>query len=133
MVVGNVITRKHKETENLLSFNIPYTSLPEMIGQMIIADRQSLVVCGTHGKTTCTAMLSWVMTACGKHPGFLIGGIPQNFDFSFRLPLSEKEVFIIEGDEYDSAFFDKVPKFVHYKTSVCDFNFYRNGPYRYLS
>ena len=115
VVVGNVITRKHKEAQDLLSLNIPYTSLPEIIGQMIIADRQSLVVCGTHGKTTCTALLSWVMTGCGKHPGFLIGGIPQNFDFSFRLPLSRKEFFIIEGDEYDSAFFDKVPKFVHYK------------------
>lgn len=115
VVVGNVITQKHKEAQDLLSSGIPYTSLPEIIGQIMIADRQSFVVCGTHGKTTCTALLSWVMTACGQYSGFLIGGIPQNFDFSFKLPLSEKEVFIIEGDEYDSAFFDKVPKFVHYK------------------
>ena len=117
VVVGNVMTRKHKEVQFLLQSDIPYTSLPEMIGESIIADQKSLVVCGTHGKTTCTALLSWVLTSCGKNPGFLIGGIPQNFGFSFRLPTFDpyKGTFVIEGDEYDSAFFDKVPKFIHYK------------------
>ncbi len=117
VVVGNVMTRKHEEVQFLLQSGIPYTSLPEMIGESIIADQKSIVVCGTHGKTTCTALLSWILTSCGKKPGFLIGGIPQNFDVSFHLPTFEPNegIFVIEGDEYDSAFFDKVPKFTHYK------------------
>ena len=117
VVVGNVMTRKHKEVEFLLKSDIPYTSLPEVIGESVIADQKSIVICGTHGKTTCTALLSWVLTSCGKKPGFLIGGIPQNFGFSFRLSTFESRegIFVIEGDEYDSAFFDKVPKFIHYK------------------
>ena len=117
VVVGNVMTRKHEEVQFLLKSDIPYTSLPEMIGESIIADQKSVVICGTHGKTTCTAFLSWVLTSCGKKPGFLVGGIPKNFGFSFQLPTFEghKGIFVIEGDEYDSAFFDKVPKFIHYK------------------
>ena len=117
VIVGNVMTRKHEEVQFLLTSDIPYTSLPEMIGESIIADQKSLVVCGTHGKTTCTALLSWVLTSCGKKPGFLVGGIPQNFGISFRLPTFEgrEGIFVIEGDEYDTAFFDKVPKFIHYK------------------
>ena len=124
VVVGNVMTRKHKEVQFLLASQIPYTSFPEIMGNLLIADKNSIVPCGTHGKTTCTALLSWVLTACGQNPGFLIGGVPKNFDFSFsshfsqtKTPLNalQKLFFIIEGDEYDSAFFAKHPKFIHYK------------------
>ncbi len=113
VIVGNVMTRKHAEVEFLLNSRIPYTSLPEMIGQLLIDQKKSIVPCGTHGKTTCTALLSWILKACDKDPGFLIGGIPQNFEFSFHS--SSEDIFVIEGDEYDTAFFDKVPKFTHYK------------------
>lgn len=113
VIVGNVITRQHEEAQALLQSSIPYTSLPKAIGDFIIQDRNSIVITGTHGKTTTTAMVSWVAECCGKKPGFLIGGLPLNFETSFRLP--EDNWFVIEGDEYDTAFFDKVPKFLHYK------------------
>lgn len=113
VIVGNVITRKHEEAQALLVSDIPYTSLPKAIGEFLIQDRHSVVVAGTHGKTTTTSMTAWMAEACGKKPGFLIGGIAKNFGISFRNP--EADLFVIEGDEYDTAFFDKVPKFIHYK------------------
>jgi len=113
VIVGNVITRKHEEAVALMALDIPYTSLPEAMGQFVIGDRQSFVLTGTHGKTTTTAMLAWVMQCLQLEPGFMIGGIPANFPRSFRAP--QGEVFAIEGDEYDTAFFDKVPKFTHYR------------------
>ena len=113
VIVGNVITRKHEEAVALLASDIPYTSLPEAMGQFVIDHRQSFVMTGTHGKTTTTAMLAWVTEQLGLEPGFLIGGIPCNFPRSFRAP--RQDIFVIEGDEYDTAFFDKVPKFVHYR------------------
>ena len=113
VIVGNVITRKHEEAVALLASDIPYTSLPEAMGQFVIGERESFVMTGTHGKTTTTAMLAWVTDQLGLRPGFLIGGIPANFSRSFRAP--EGDVFVIEGDEYDTAFFDKVPKFVYYR------------------
>lgn len=113
VIVGNVITAKHEEAVALMGSGIPYTSLPEAMGQFVIGDRQSFVMTGTHGKTTTTAMLAWVMECLGLEPGFMVGGIPSNFPRSFRAP--EADYFAIEGDEYDTAFFDKVPKFVHYR------------------
>ena len=113
VIVGNVITAKHEEAVALMASDIPYTSLPEAMGQFVIADRRSYVMTGTHGKTTTAAMLAWVAEQLCLRPGFLIGGIPRNFPRSFQAPGGG--VFVIEGDEYDTAFFDKVPKFVHYR------------------
>lgn len=113
VVVGNVIRKDYDEAQALLASEIPYTSLPKAIGDYVIEDRHSVVVSGTHGKTTTTSMMAWVAETVGVKPGFLIGGIPKNYDFSFKIP--EGNFFVIEGDEYDTAFFDKVPKFVHYK------------------
>jgi UDP-N-acetylmuramate: L-alanyl-gamma-D-glutamyl-meso-diaminopimelate ligase len=113
VIVGNVMTRKHEESQALLESDIPFTNLPKVIGELLIGDRKSVVVAGTHGKTTTTAMLSWLAETCNLRPGFLVGGIPLNFQSSFRNP--EADLFIIEGDEYDSSFFDKVPKFNHYR------------------
>lgn len=113
VIVGNVISANNEEAQELLKLGIAYTSLPKAMGEFIIGDRESVVVSGTHGKTTTTSMMSWVAEAAGVKPGFLIGGIPKNFSQSFKNP--EGNFFIIEGDEYDTAFFDKVPKFIHYK------------------
>ena len=118
VIVGNVISAHFEEAAALLESDIPYTSLPAALGEWAIGHRNSIVVAGTHGKTTTSSMLSWVAEACGKNPGFLIGGIPLNFPRSFRNPPEkndQSEYFVIEGDEYDTAFFDKVPKFVHYR------------------
>jgi UDP-N-acetylmuramate: L-alanyl-gamma-D-glutamyl-meso-diaminopimelate ligase len=113
VIVGNVISKSNDEAQELLSLGIPYTSLPKAMGEFIIADREAIVVSGTHGKTTTTSMMAWVMTAFENKVGFLVGGIPKNFAQSFQNP--EGKYFVIEGDEYDTAFFDKVPKFVHYR------------------
>jgi UDP-N-acetylmuramate: L-alanyl-gamma-D-glutamyl-meso-diaminopimelate ligase len=113
VIVGNVISKGFEEAEALLASDIPYTSLPRALGEFVIAQRHSVVIAGTHGKTTTTAMVSWLLDVAGRRPGFLIGGIPLNFEMSFRK--SESDWFVIEGDEYDTAFFDKVPKFVHYR------------------
>lgn len=113
VVVGNVITRNHEEAQALLKSDIPYTSLPKAMGDFVIQNRNSVVLAGTHGKTTMTSMMAWVADVCQKQAGFLVGGIPLNFQHSFLAP--KGNWFIIEGDEYDTAFFDKVPKFIHYK------------------
>lgn len=113
VIVGNVISKHFEEADALLKSEIPYTSLPKAIGDFVIGDKQSYVVAGTHGKTTTTSILTWVEEAQGMRPGFLIGGIPLNFEKSFRAPKDDH--FVIEGDEYDTAFFDKVPKFIHYR------------------
>lgn len=113
VIVGNVMTRKHEEVQALLESDIPYTSLPKAMGDVVIGSKHSIVISGTHGKTTTTALMSWIAESCGMKPGFLIGGVPLNFDLSFKVP--EGNFFVIEGDEYDTAFFDKVPKFIHYK------------------
>lgn len=112
VVVGNVITRTMPEAEYLLSSNIPYASFPESIGEMILKNTHSIAICGTHGKTTTTAMQAWIAESLRLHPGFLIGGVPKNLESSFSG--GNGDYFIIEGDEYDTAFFDKVPKFKHY-------------------
>jgi UDP-N-acetylmuramate: L-alanyl-gamma-D-glutamyl-meso-diaminopimelate ligase len=113
VIVGNVISANNEEAQELLRLKLPHTSLPKAMGEFIIADKECINISGTHGKTTTTSLMSWVAEICGEKPGFLIGGIPKNFAKSFRNP--EKKFFVIEGDEYDTAFFDKVPKFIHYK------------------
>lgn len=113
VIVGNVISASNEEAQELMKLKIPYTSLPKAMGEFIIGDRESIVIAGTHGKTTTTSLMSWVAEVAGLKPGFLIGGIAKNFSQSFKNP--QGNIFVIEGDEYDTAFFDKVPKFIHYK------------------
>ncbi|MCU1284824.1 MAG: UDP-N-acetylmuramate--L-alanine ligase [Acidobacteriales bacterium] len=112
IVVGNAISRGNPEVEYMLNERIPFKSLPQILHEDFITGRESLVVAGTHGKTTTTSMLAWIFESAGKRPSFLVGGIAENFGSSFAL--NETQHFIIEGDEYDSAFFDKGPKFLHY-------------------
>ena len=112
VVVGNVMTKKMEESQALLDSTIPFTSLPALLGELFLKDRESLVCCGTHGKTTTASMAAWALESLKKHPGYLIGGVPLNFEYSFSS--RDSEWFVIEGDEYDTAFFDKVPKFKHY-------------------
>lgn len=113
VIVGNVVSRTNPEADALLQTDIPYTSLPKALGEFVIGSRDSYVIAGTHGKTTTTSLMAWVTDAVGMSAGFLIGGIPLNYGQSFRAP--KGNAFVIEGDEYDTAFFDKVPKFIHYR------------------
>jgi UDP-N-acetylmuramate: L-alanyl-gamma-D-glutamyl-meso-diaminopimelate ligase len=112
VVVGNAISRGNPELEQLLDQRIPFCSLPQLLHDEFLRGREVLVVAGTHGKTTTTSMLAWIFHAAGMQPSFLIGGIAENFGSSFHL--GEGKHFILEGDEYDTAFFDKGPKFLHY-------------------
>jgi UDP-N-acetylmuramate: L-alanyl-gamma-D-glutamyl-meso-diaminopimelate ligase len=112
VVVGNAISRGNPELEYLLDQRIPFVSMPEVIHQEFIRGHNSLVIAGTHGKTTTTSMAAWIFESAGRNPSFLIGGIAENFGSSFAV--TEGSEFIIEGDEYDTAFFDKGPKFLHY-------------------
>ena len=112
-VIGNAISRGNAELERILDDKIPYCSMPQLLEQYFLSGRTSLVVAGTHGKTTTTAMLAWIFQSAGRRPDFLIGGVSPNFgDRSYGLGGGDE--FIIEGDEYDTAFFDKAPKFLHY-------------------
>ncbi len=113
VIVGNVISANNPEAIELMLLGVAYASLPQAMGEMIIADRQCICISGTHGKTTTTSLMAWVAQSVGVEPGFLIGGIPKNFSQSFQNPRGN--FFVIEGDEYDTAFFDKVPKFIHYR------------------
>ena len=112
VVVGNAISRGNPELEQVLDARIPFCSLPQLLHQEFLGGKEVLVVAGTHGKTTTTSMLAWIFEVAGKQPSFLIGGIAENFGRSFQL--GEGTYFILEGDEYDTAFFDKGPKFLHY-------------------
>jgi UDP-N-acetylmuramate: L-alanyl-gamma-D-glutamyl-meso-diaminopimelate ligase len=112
VVIGNAISRGNPEAEATLEKRLRYCSLPELLKEEFIRGKRSLVVAGTHGKTTTTSLLAWVFEHAGKNPSYLIGGIPNNFQQGARFTSSEW--FIIEGDEYDTAFFDKRSKFVHY-------------------
>ena len=113
VVVGNAISRGNLEVEETLDRDLPYTSMPRLISERFLQAAHSIVVAGTHGKTTTASMLAWVLTNAGRDPGFLIGGAPLNFDLPFHL--GRGGAFVIEGDEYDTAFFDKGPKFMHYR------------------
>ena len=112
-VVGNVVTRGNPLMETILDRNLPYTSGPQWLADNVLHDKWVLAVAGTHGKTTTSAMLAWILDDARMNPGFLIGGIPQNFGLSARL--TDTPFFVIEADEYDTAFFDKRSKFVHYR------------------
>jgi UDP-N-acetylmuramate: L-alanyl-gamma-D-glutamyl-meso-diaminopimelate ligase len=115
-VVGNALSRGNPEIEYVLNFRIPYTSLPEAVQTFFLRDRIPVVVTGTHGKSTTTAMIAWGLQSVGQRPDFLVGGMAENFDSSYGLGGGRH--FVIEGDEYDSAFFDKGPKFMHYLPQV---------------
>ena len=112
VVIGNVMKRGNAEVETVLNRKLFYLSLPEVLKNYFLRGRHNLVVTGTHGKTTTTALLAWIMEKAGRNPGYLIGGLPKNFGQGARL--NDSNYFIIEGDEYDTAFFDKRSKFVHY-------------------
>jgi UDP-N-acetylmuramate: L-alanyl-gamma-D-glutamyl-meso-diaminopimelate ligase len=112
IVVGNVMTRGMDVVEHVLNQNLPYTSGPQWLYENILKDRWVLAVSGTHGKTTTASILAWILEYAGLNPGFLIGGVPENFGLSARL--GESPFFVVEADEYDTAFFDKRSKFVHY-------------------
>ena len=112
VVVGNAIPRGNPEVEETLNRRLLYRSLPEVLKEEFIRGRRSLVIAGTHGKTTSTSLAAWVIDQAGLNPSFLVGGVVQNFGSSFRV--TNSDYFIIEGDEYDTAYFDKGPKFMHY-------------------
>jgi len=112
VVIGNAISRGNVELEHVLDDRIPFGSLPQLLHNEFLPGKEVLVVAGTHGKTTTTSMLSWIFHSAGLDPSFLIGGIAENFGSSFHL--GQGKHFILEGDEYDTAFFDKGPKFLHY-------------------
>ncbi|QPK62257.1 UDP-N-acetylmuramate:L-alanyl-gamma-D-glutamyl-meso-diaminopimelate ligase [Methylomonas sp. LL1] len=120
VVVGNAMSRGNPEVEAVLNRNLPYISGPQWLAQHVLQKRWVLAVAGTHGKTTTTSMLSWILEFNGFKPGFLIGGIPLNFGISARL--GESDFFVIEADEYDCAFFDKRSKFVHYRPRTAILN-----------
>ena len=112
VIVGNAISRGNVELERVLDERIPFRSLPEILYEEFLRDHEVIAIAGTHGKTTTTSMLAWIFKIAGKDPSFLVGGIAENFGSSFQV--GKGDHFIVEGDEYDTAFFDKGPKFLHY-------------------
>ena len=120
VVIGNAMARGNPEVEAVLDRKLRYCSLPELLKEFFIRGKRSLVVSGTHGKTTTTSLLTWVFESAGMNPSYLIGGIPTNLGAGARF--TDSEWFIIEGDEYDTAFFDKRSKFVHYMPEVAIIN-----------
>ncbi|QAZ38949.1 UDP-N-acetylmuramate:L-alanyl-gamma-D-glutamyl-meso-diaminopimelate ligase [Methylibium sp. Pch-M] len=119
-VIGNVVSRGNALMEAILDAGQPYTSGPQWLAEHVLQGRHVLAVAGTHGKTTTTSMLAWILEANERRPGFLVGGVPQNFEVSARL--GEGQPFVIEADEYDTAFFDKRSKFVHYRPRTAVLN-----------
>ena len=113
VVIGNAVSRDNPEAEAVLAQAIEYISFPHALGRFLIGARSSLVVAGTHGKTTTSALAAWVLTSAGLDPGFFVGGVPLNFGSGWNAGTGEHVV--LEGDEYDTAFFDKGPKFLHYR------------------
>ena len=113
VVIGNALSRGNEAVEYVLNRGLPYTSGPAFLADYVLKERWVLAVAGTHGKTTTSSMLVWILEYAGLRPGFLIGGIPSNFDISARL--GDAPFFVVEADEYDTAFFDKRSKFVHYR------------------
>jgi UDP-N-acetylmuramate: L-alanyl-gamma-D-glutamyl-meso-diaminopimelate ligase len=113
VVVGNKVSRTNPEVEALIASGLPYVSFPQCLAELFLADRRSLVVAGTHGKTTSTALLAWVLEHAGRSPSLMVGGEALNFGGNYQLGTGTD--FVLEGDEYDTAFFDKGPKFLHYR------------------
>jgi UDP-N-acetylmuramate: L-alanyl-gamma-D-glutamyl-meso-diaminopimelate ligase len=127
IVVGNAISRGNSELECVLTDRLPMTSMAEFVGKYLISRNTSIVCCGTHGKTTTSSMAAWLLAHAGRDPGFLIGGVPGNFTVGCRpvpehIHDSHAGVFVSEGDEYDTAFFDKRSKFVHYRPTIAIIN-----------
>src|SRR3954464_1874336 len=120
VVVGNALSRGNAEVEETLNRRLVYRSQAEVVKEEFIRGRRSLVVAGTHGKTTTTSIATWVMERGGLNPSFLVGGVVQNFGASFRV--TDSPYFVIEGDEYDTAYFDKKPKFMHYLPEIAIVN-----------
>ncbi|HXG58848.1 MAG TPA: Mur ligase family protein [Thermoanaerobaculia bacterium] len=116
VVVGNVASPSNAEAAATVEMDLPYTSMPEAIDRLFIRGKHSIVVTGTHGKTTTTSLMAWLLESAGRDPSFVVGGIPLNFHQNFKL--GEGEDFVIEGDEYNTAFFDKGPKFLHYHANT---------------
>jgi len=125
-VVGNVVSRGNPLIEAILDAALPFTSGPQWLSEHVLRGRHVLAVAGTHGKTTTTAMLAWILDVAGLQPGFLVGGVPGNFGVSARLggqvPTQSRPLFVIEADEYDTAFFDKRSKFMHYQARTAVLN-----------
>jgi UDP-N-acetylmuramate: L-alanyl-gamma-D-glutamyl-meso-diaminopimelate ligase len=119
VVIGNALSRGNPAVERVLDERLPYVSGPRWLGENYLAGKQVLAVAGTHGKTTTSSMLAWILEATGREPGFLIGGVPGNFGISAR---GGDSVFVVEADEYDTAFFDKRAKFVHYRPDIAVLN-----------
>lgn len=120
IVIGNALSRGNPEVEYVLDEGLDYTSGPAFVASDLLRNRQVVAVAGTHGKTTTTSMIAWILEFAGQDPGFLIGGLPENFPVPARV--GSGPVFVIEADEYDSAFFDKRAKFVHYRPQVLILN-----------
>ncbi|MEZ5447469.1 MAG: Mur ligase domain-containing protein, partial [Gammaproteobacteria bacterium] len=120
IVVGNAISRGNPAVEHVLNRGMRYTSGPQWLAENLLQDRWVMAVAGTHGKTTTTSMLAWLLEHAGLRPGFLIGGVAENFGTSARL--GEAPFFVVEADEYDTAFFDKRSKFLHYRPRTAILN-----------
>ena len=116
VVIGNVVRSTYEEAESVIARDLPYMSFPALLGARFLSGKRSIVVAGTHGKTTTTSIAAWLLEAAQKKPGFLVGGVVAGFDRTARA--SQGEQFVIEGDEYDTAFFDKGPKFLHYRPTT---------------
>src|SRR6185295_3903623 len=112
VVIGNIAARTNAEAAATLEMDLPYISMPEAIYELFIKGKHSVVVAGTHGKTTTTSLMAWLLESAGRDPSMVVGGIPLNFNQNFKL--GDGPEFVIEGDEYNTAFFDKGPKFLHY-------------------
>ena len=119
VVIGNALSRGNPAVEHVLNSGVPYTSGPRWLGENYLRGKSVIAVAGTHGKTTTASMVAWILEHSGKNPGFLIGGVPENFGHSAR---DGARYFVVEADEYDTAFFDKRAKFVHYRPSIAILN-----------
>ncbi|QEA40318.1 UDP-N-acetylmuramate:L-alanyl-gamma-D-glutamyl-meso-diaminopimelate ligase [Pistricoccus aurantiacus] len=126
VVIGNALSRGNPEVEAVLDARLPYVSGPQWLAEQVLPGREVIAVAGTHGKTTTASLLAWLLESAGLAPGFLIGGVPRNFGISARLgnlrPKGAKAPFVVEADEYDTAFFDKRSKFVHYRPQIALLN-----------
>jgi len=116
VVIGNVAAKTNAEAAATLEMDLPYTSMPEAIYQLFIRGKHSIVITGTHGKTTTTSLMAWLLESAGRDPSMVVGGIPVNFNANFKL--GDGAHFVIEGDEYNTSFFDKGPKFLHYHANT---------------
>ena len=121
VVIGNAMSRGNAEVEAVLNHRLPYTSLPELLKREVIQGKTSIVVTGTHGKSTTSSLMAWTLESAGRRPTFLIGGVPENFKQGYQAR-PESEFVVLEGDEYDTAFFDKRSKFFHYLPSTLIIN-----------